>query len=80
MFEQSIFIEAPLFAGIPLLNQISVLDGATFRAGYTFLWANHVARPGNSVVYSGFPMSPAIGVNRTRFWTQNVSLGVEWPY
>ncbi len=79
--------------GLELGYQITPAWHATF--GYTFLYWNHVARPGNQIdrtVNPGLvptdiafgtpgPARPALAsISESSFWAQGINLGIEWRY
>ena len=83
VIEQSIFVEAPLFAKLPLLKRSRVLKDAYLRFGYTFLWIGEVARPYESVLWRGHPaegLYPSIDMERSKYWASNWSWSINWSF
>ena len=83
ILEQSIFMEAPIFSSIPLLKRVKILRNARFRFGYTLVYVGEVARPYESIVWRGHPaegLYPTIDVDRSSWWTKNLSYSINWSY
>jgi hypothetical protein len=80
LFQQSIFANMALFDTIPGLNRLSMLEGATFRVGYTFLWVGELSRPVDSVNWQGFPLVPELQTNRTSWWMHQMNLAIDWTF
>ncbi len=79
LFEQGVFMEAPLLSYVPYINRMSMFNNAEFQAGYTFLVLGGVYRP-TDISWKQFPDTPTFGGDRYKFYTQNWSLGVNWTY
>jgi hypothetical protein len=73
----------------------NLTSNITLKAGYTFLYLNTVARPGNQINprlnpsqvptdltfgTPGGPAQPAFQFNTSSFWAQGVNVGVEVRY
>lgn len=80
VFQQSIFANMALFDTIPGLNRMAMLEGASFRIGYTFLWVGELSRPIDSVKWQGFPRFPELQTNRTSWWMHQLNLAVDWTF
>ncbi len=80
MFEQGVFVQAPLFSYVPVVRKISAFEKAEFQLGYTFLLLGGVYRPNDSIQWAQFPDFPTIQDQKSQFYTQNLSLGVHWNY
>jgi len=80
MFEQSIFVKAPLFQFVPVLNKARILNQAEFQAGYTLLVVGQVARPDQQIDWQAFPVNPRLRTERSTYTNSMLSFGVEWAY
>ena len=83
LLEQSFFVEAPLFAHIPLFKKINFLESAIVRGGYTYIGVYEVLKPDESIIWQGNPeagLFPTISPERDKWWTSNWSLGIHWNY
>lgn len=80
MFEQSIFMKAPLFQFVPVLNKARCLNQAEFQAGYTLLVVGQVARPDQQINWQAYPVNPQLQHERSTYTNGTWSLGVEWAY
>lgn len=79
-FEQSIFVRAPLLQFVPGVRKIRLFEEAQFQAGYTWMIAGAMYRPGNVVDWRGYPNFPSLNSEKTSFYVQSVNFGVEWEY
>ncbi len=80
LFEQSVYADIRMQSVIPILRKSYMLEEARFRVGYTFTWIGEVSRPGDSINWAGFPMTPSVTVNRDNFTMSQLSLGLTIPY
>ncbi|MBA4032766.1 MAG: hypothetical protein C0478_18005, partial [Planctomyces sp.] len=80
MLEQSLLVRAPLLSYVPLIKRMAFFEQAQFQFGYTFTMLGEVYRPEENIVWRGAPLQTSIGDNRSTFWTQAWSFGVEWNY
>jgi hypothetical protein len=83
LFEQSLFLDVPVFEHIPYLKRMSALDEAKLTLGWTFTFVAEVARPSESILYNANPrqgLFPTLDIKRSNWWTSNWSVGVEIPY
>ena len=80
MFEQSIFVKAPLFQFVPILNKARILNQAEFQAGYTLLVLGQIARPAQQIDWQAFPVNPRLQTDRSTYTNGTFSFGVEWAY
>ncbi|MCH7990151.1 MAG: hypothetical protein IID46_13510 [Planctomycetes bacterium] len=83
LFEQSLFLDLPVFEHIPYLKRVSALDKAKLTLGWTFTFIAEVARPSESIIYNANPrqgLFPTLDIKRGNWWTSNWSVGVEIPY
>ena len=83
LFEQSITAELPIFRKIPFFKRHRQFENAVLRAGFTFIAADEIASPNQSVLWQGNPQAglfPEVDIQRDSWWTFNWNLGVEWPY
>lgn len=81
--EQSFFAEFPIFGKLPVLKRVRILKNAKFRFGYTLLSVWEVARPYESINWQGHPVEglyPSINVDRSRWWSTNLSYSINWAY
>lgn len=78
IIDQSIYGEFPLFALLPIVNRISLINQANFRIGYNFLVINDVQRPANMIRYTAF--DPTVRTNRTWFSLTTVSFAADWRF
>ncbi len=83
LFEQSFQAQVPLFANVPLLRRIRQLQGASLRAGYTFLWIGEVASPNKSILWQANPRAglfPKIKLQRDAYYIGSWNFGVNWEF
>lgn len=83
LFEQSIMAEVPIFSNIPGLRRIRQLEGARFRAGYSFLWIGEVASPNRSINWQANPQAnlfPKIRLNRDNYYIGSWNFGINWSF
>ena len=80
MFEQSIFMKAPLFQFVPVLNKARLLSQAEFQAGYTLLILGQIARPAQQIDWQAYPVNPRLQSERSTYTNGTFSFGVEWAY
>ena len=84
MFEQSIFVKAPLFQYVPVLNKARILNQAEFQAGYTLLVLGQIARPAQQIDWQGYTddahRGPLLKNERSTYTNGTFSFGVEWAY
>ena len=83
LFEQSFQAELPVFDRIPVLNQMRQLNGARFRAGYTWTWVGHVASPNQSILWQANPQAgvfPQIRLKRDDYSVGTFNFGVNWAF
>ena len=80
MFEQSIFMKAPLFQYVPVLNKARILNQAEFQAGYTLLVLGQIARPAQQIDWQAYPVNPRLQTDRSTYTNGTFSFGVEWAY
>ena len=83
LIETSIYVDAPIFNYVPILRRFKVFSEANFRAGYTFTYIDHIARPYQSVNYQGNPaqgLFPTISVDRHHWTIGSYSVGVNWNW
>lgn len=80
MFEQGVFLQAPLLSYIPVINRVSMFDKAEVQAGYTVLLLGNVYRPTNDFAWAQYPDFPYLIENKSKFYTTNWSVGLSWTY
>lgn len=80
LFQQSIFANIGLFDVLPITRKMSLLEGASFRIGYTFLMVGQVARPTDSIRWQGFPLFPEIDTDRKNWWMHQASFAIDWTF
>lgn len=80
MFEQGVFLQAPILSYIPVIKKMAVFDKADFQAGYTILMLGNVYRPTNNIEWQQYPNLPTVGNGRSLYYTSNWSVGVQWNY
>ncbi len=83
LFEQSLVAEIPLFENMPVLSDISILDGAKLRLGWTFLIIGEVADPLQSVHFTSNPqlnLYPKARADRDTFTQHTLNVGLDWSY
>lgn len=80
MFEQSINAKTKIFSYIPGFRKLRVFNEASFQIGYTFLLIGGVYRPSDNINWDAYPVNPSLANNRTKYYTNNLSLGFEWNY
>ena len=80
LFESSLFAEAPIFEVIPFLNKIDFLRSAVFRTGYTYTLIGQVARPGNSIVWNGYPKIPQVQTVYKNWIMGQWTFALEWRF
>lgn len=80
MFEQGIFVQAPILSYVPIIKKMPVFDNAQFQAGYSIMVLGAVYRPTEQIAWRQFPDVPTFERDKSKFYTQNVSLGVHWDY
>lgn len=80
MFEQSITARSKIFSYIPGFRKLRVFNEASFQVGYTFLMIGGVYRPSDNINWDAYPVNPSLADNRTKYYTNNLSLGFEWVY
>ncbi|MEQ9406412.1 MAG: hypothetical protein RIK87_01755 [Fuerstiella sp.] len=83
MFQQSLAAEVPIFSKIPVLRDCWQLEGAKFRAGWTYLWLGEVADPQQSIVYDSNPRLNRflhLNVKRSSFFQNQFNLGINWEF
>ncbi len=78
VFDTSLYMDLPLLAALPVINQLALFNQAKFRIGYNFLVVGEIARPANIIVYNA-PV-PQLQSDRTTFFLNTLSLGVNWTY
>ena len=80
MFEQGVFVQAPILSYVPIIKKMSVFDKAEFQAGYTILMLGNMSRPNNTIEWQQYPNYPRVGNGRSLYYTTNWSFGVQWNY
>jgi hypothetical protein len=80
MFEQGIFFEAPVLGYVPIIKKLPAFEQAQFQVGYTFMVLGAVYRPTEQIAWRQFPDFPTFERDKSKFYTQNLSLGVHWDY
>lgn len=83
LFEQSFTAEIPIFDRVPVLRNVSILDGAKFSVGWTGLVVGQVADPVKSIVWDSSPISNEFlhyRPNRKTFVQNSLNLGINWTY
>lgn len=80
MFEQGVFVEAPILAYVPGINKMSLFEKANFTAGYTVIVLGNIYRPTSDINWAQFPDFPTLNGNTDTFYTTNWSLGVNWNF
>jgi len=75
-FDTSLYLDVPLLAALPVINKLAVFNQAKFRIGYNFLVVGEIARPADIIVYKA-PI-PQLQSDRTTFFLNTLSLGVNW--
>ena len=80
MFEQSIFVKAPLFQYVPILSKARILNNAEFQVGYTLLVLGQIARPAQQIDWQAYPVNPRLQSERSTYTNGTFSFGVEWAY
>ncbi|MEO2019642.1 MAG: hypothetical protein ABGZ53_35360 [Fuerstiella sp.] len=83
MFEQSFRAELPLFANVPVLRDVPLLEHATFRTGWTFTWIGKVADPGQQITWLSRPRDgvfPTLQVARDDFYQHTLDIGIHWEF
>jgi len=78
VFDTSLYLDLPLLAALPVVNQLAIFSQAKFRIGYNFLVVGEIARPANIIAYRA-PI-PQMQSDRTTFFLNTLSLGVNWTY
>lgn len=78
IFEQSIYGEFPVFAYIPLINRISLVNKSMFRVGFDYLLIGEMARPSTSIYYASG--SPRPSSDRTWMSLKTLSFGLDWRW
>jgi len=66
-FEQTVHFESHIFRLIPWLNRMKFFRNAKLRGGITYLDIGEVARPGGSVRYNSFPLTPTLKTERSKY-------------
>jgi len=79
-FEQSVFVRAPILSYVPVVKKLKVFEQAQFQMGYTFLVVGSMYRPGNVITWRGFPQFPELNSEKTTWYLNTLSWGVEWTY
>ena len=84
MFEQSIYVKAPLFQFVPILKKAPLLNQAEFQAGYTLLVLGQIARPTQQINWQAYAddthRGPTLQSERSTYTNGTFSFGVEWAY
>lgn len=80
MFEQSINARSKIFSYLPGFRKLRVFNEASFQIGYTFLLIGGVYRPSDNINWDAYPVNPSLANNRSKYYTNNLSLGFEWTY
>lgn len=80
MFEQGIFVQAPILKYVPVIKKMPVFEKAQFQAGYTILMLGNVYRASNDINWAQYPVLPTPGNGRALYYTTNWSLGVQWTF
>jgi hypothetical protein len=79
-FQQSVFAEMDIIGVVPVLKRMAILDESTFRVGYTILWVGELARPGDSIKWQGYPLTPEIRRDRTSWWAQQFTASLNFNF
>ncbi|HTN00292.1 MAG TPA: hypothetical protein VL132_00350, partial [Planctomycetaceae bacterium] len=61
-------------------RKLRVFNEASFQIGYTFLLIGGVYRPSDNINWDAYPVNPSLANNRSKYYTNNLSLGFEWTY
>jgi hypothetical protein len=84
LFEQSLTAEIPIFANMPVLRRVQLLEDAKLRLGWTFLLVGEIADPNQSVDYSAvnprLDLFPQIQTERGVFTQNTFNVGINWNY
>ena len=84
VFRQTLTAEIPIFSRVPVLKDIWQLQGAKFRAGFTYLWIGEVADPQQSINYVSNPrqqnLFPHLQIRRSSFFQNQFNIGINWEY
>ncbi|MFN0052895.1 MAG: hypothetical protein ACKV0T_11945 [Planctomycetales bacterium] len=78
IFDQSVYIETPIFRIIPVVNKMTFFNTANFRFGYNFLLVGEVSRPANMIDWN--LNSPSVQTSRTWFSLSTLSFGMDWKF
>jgi len=78
LLDQSIYGEFPLFAMLPLINKISLVNKANFRIGWNFILVGEMSRPANIIQYN--LVEPTVRTNRTWFSLSTLSFAIDWRF
>ena len=80
MFEQGVFLQAPLLSYVPIIKKMAIFEKAEFQAGYTIILLGNVYRPTSDINWQEYPNTPTVKDGRNLFYTSNYSVGVQWNY
>lgn len=83
LFEQTIYVEAPVFQYLPVLRRSSILSKADFRVDYTFTFIGEVARASDSILWQGNPSQnifPDIDIDKSSWRSSTWHFGVTWKW
>jgi hypothetical protein len=80
VFEQSVFIKAPLLSYVPGIRKMKLFETADFQLGYTFMAVGSTYRPSETINWRGYPDFPTIQDNKSTFFFSTWSFGVEWNF
>jgi hypothetical protein len=73
--------EMRIFALIPLLRKVDIIEKAKFRLGYHIYAASEIHRPQQTIEYNAQPLSPTIRADQRSHWyVSGYTLGLHWDY
>lgn len=78
ILDQSIYGEFPLFAMLPIVNKVRILNTSMFRVGWNYVLIGEASRPANIISYN--LNDPTVRTNRTWMSISTVSFGLDWKF